>query len=54
MYDLYDVSIITLAIVYIYPASYIWLDRILLFRLTSLNHLTLIILRRPMLLPFFV
>ena len=44
MYDLYDVSIITLVIVYVYPA---WVDQILWFCLTFLHHLTLLILRRP-------
>ena len=54
MYVLYNASIITLVTVYIYPAWYIWDDRSLWFRLTSLRHLALLILRRPMLLPYFV
>ena len=39
MYDLYDVSIITLVIVYMYPAWYILVDRILWFCLTFLRHI---------------
>ena len=50
MYGLHNVSIITLVIVYIY----IRVDRIFLFRLTFLCHLALLILRRPMSLPFLV
>ena len=45
-------SIITLVKVCIYPAWYIWFDRSLRFRMTFWRHLTLLIMRRPMLLPF--
>ena len=54
MHDPNSESIITLVIVYIYPAWYIWVDRSLWFRLTFLRHITLLILRRPTLLPFLV
>ena len=39
---------------YIYPAWYIWVDRSLWFLLTFLRHLSLLILRRPMLFHFLV
>ena len=54
MYDLYNVSIVTLVIVCINPSWYVWVDRIIWLRMTFLRQLDILILRRPMLLAFFV